>query len=197
MSVVRLPLPAIVGNNGSYGFVRRTPADGGCGVGSYPCTHRGVDLVAPDGTRVVSPVSGWVRYSVGAIPPFKGFDPHIVVIEEDNPDEEYRFHLIGHLDYYRSRGYFGDNHSGGWPTKIGTRVTAGQVIGVVGGYHHIHWQNQKQAYQSNGQTWATMTQDPLAWARRRGAIYVAPSINVADFAPAAVVVAGLALLKKG
>lgn len=191
---VRLPLPARVGTNGAYGFVRRTPADGGCGVGSHPCTHYGVDLVASEGARVVSPVDGWVVYAVGAIPPFKGFDPAVCVIEEDSAIETHRFHLLGHLDYYRSRDYFGDNHADGWPRRVRVPVRAGQIVGVVGGYRHVHWQVQSDVYQRNGRTWKDLTTSPLEWASRRGAVYAPPSNYDSTFglalAAAAAILAG-------
>ena len=42
--------------HGAYGFVRKTKADGGCGVkGVYPCTHKGVDLGGKAGTAVYAP----------------------------------------------------------------------------------------------------------------------------------------------
>lgn len=190
----RLPLPLHIGNNGSYKFVRKTPADGGCGVGTYPCTHWGVDLVAAAGARVVSPVDGHVVYAVGAIPPFKGFDPAVCVIEDADTSEPHRYHLLGHLDYYRSRDFFGDNHNGGWPTLVRKPVRAGQVVGIIGGYLHTHWQVQSKPYQQ-GSTWAQITTDPVAWAHRRGAVYLPPAINPSDFVGPAVAV-GLTLLAK-
>lgn len=183
MSAARLPLPLVPGTNGTYGFKRSSPADGGCGVGHYPCYHWALDLRCPSGSAVQSPVDGWVVYSVGAIPPFGGFDPMVVVIEEDNPGEKYRYHLLAHLDYYKSRGYFGDNHNGGWPTKIRKPVKAGQVVGVVGGYLHCHWQLQELPYQQNGRVWKDMTEDPQKWAQRRGATWGEPVFTVGDVVP--------------
>lgn len=191
-SEARLPLPLRIGNNGDYAFVRRTPADGGCGVGTYPCTHWGLDLVALPGSRVVSPVNGFVVYAVGAVPPFKGFDPAVCVIEDEDAGESHRYHLLGHLDYYQSRGFFGDNHVNGTPTRIRKPVRAGQVVGIIGGYRHTHWQVQSRPYQQ-GATWREITIDPKVWAKRRGAVWSAPSITPSDYIGPAVAL-GLTLL---
>lgn len=195
MSAYRLPVAQRVGNNGRYGLVRKDSTHGACPSG-YPCTHWGTDLAAVPGTRVVSPVTGRVVYSVGDLAPFKGFGPHIVVIEDSDAGERYRYHLIGHLDYKQSRGFFGDNHAGGWPTRIATPVKAGQVVGVIGGYRHIHWQVQSRPYQQ-GATWSEITQDPLAWATRKGAVWMPPQIVPEDYVGAAVAFATALLATKG
>lgn len=177
--MARLPLPLKIGNHGTYGYVRHNESEGGCGVGNYPCTHWGIDVVGVPGMKVVSPVTGTVVYAVGAIPPFAGFDPYVIVIEDHEP-VEHRYHLIGHLDY-QVRDAFGDNHAGKWPTLIRKPVRAGQVIGAVGGYRHIHWQVQSQPYQRDGKRWADITRNPVEWASERGAVYAPPGLVTDDY----------------
>lgn len=192
----RLPLPLIIGNHGDYGFVRRSPADGACGYsGIYPCTHWGLDLAAAEGTPVASPVDGNVIYSVGEIPPFAGFGPYIVVIEDSDASEPYRYHLLAHLN---KRLTFGDNWAGGtspWPTRIRKPVRAGEVVGYVSNRNHSHWQAQSLEYQRGGKVWSQITTHPRLWAERRGAIWTAP--KTLGITGAAVAALGYLTLKKG
>lgn len=195
--MARLPLPLRPGNNGSYGFVRRSPHDGACT--SYPCTHYGLDLAAPQGAAVVSPVTGFVVYSVGAIPPFAGFGPHVTVVYETGAPDNFAYHLVGHMEYATTFPLFGDNFttsaSGKHPTRIQRPITEGQLIGYVSKANHIHWQVQTAPYQIS-QPWAAMTQDPMFWATRRGAIY-APPVSPIVGAAAAVAALGLSTFLKG
>jgi len=77
--------PYNTGRTGHYGAVRNSPADGGCGIGTYPCTHPGDDIVGPGGTVVVAPHDGWVIVSQPTDnPPFKGYGPAVVLLAHDD-----------------------------------------------------------------------------------------------------------------
>jgi hypothetical protein len=89
---------------GAYNAVRSKPSEGACGPSSlepltfkdaadekawiakrWPCTHKGVDLAAPPGTRVVAPHDGWVLYWGPANDaPFKGYGPWVMLIAHDD-----------------------------------------------------------------------------------------------------------------
>lgn len=140
-NVAAYPLEAFdVRRFGAYGAVRRSPADGGCGprpgerkadtteeaeairAQRWPCTHYGVDLSAPKGSRVVAPHDGWILYWGPANdPPFTGYGPWVILIAHDDISDPLwdrvkkqanepliadwhptaqsaRYSLIGHLD---------------------------------------------------------------------------------------------------
>jgi murein DD-endopeptidase MepM/ murein hydrolase activator NlpD len=89
---------------GAYGAVRHSASEGACGpkpgepmnpgsadeearirAARYPCTHYGVDLSAPQGTRVVAPHDGWVLYWGPANDaPFVGYSPWVILIAHDD-----------------------------------------------------------------------------------------------------------------
>jgi len=93
-----------VRSGGAYDAKRSSPSDGRCGphpdqpmtfhdaaderawiAKRYPCTHKGVDLAAPAGTRVVAPHDGWVLYWGPANDaPFVGYGPWVILIAHDD-----------------------------------------------------------------------------------------------------------------
>jgi len=101
---------------GAYAAVRSSPADGSCASHGYPCTHPGVDLIAPRGTAVAAPHDGWVLVSQATNdPPFKGYGPAVVLLAHDDGNTQqikkwlpadligekfytYRYSLLAHLD---------------------------------------------------------------------------------------------------
>lgn len=142
--------PLIVGNNGAYLAVRSSPAQGACGVSSYPCKHPGVDVNAPQGTVVRAPESGQiVAVANGASPPFTGYGPWLVVIYGDTSK---RFHLLAHLDpATASMG------------TVGARVVAGDPVGTVSSARHTHWELRQKLTPGAGGTNFTNNTDPVAW----------------------------------
>lgn len=91
-----------------YGAIRRSPADGACGVGTYPCVHPGIDVAGAQGTPVVAPASGQiVAVADGTASPYGGYGPWLVEIRGDDG----RFHLLAHLDpRTRSMAELGEGH---------------------------------------------------------------------------------------
>lgn len=93
-----------VRSGGAYGAIRSSPANGRCGpkpdepmvfrdaaheaatrAARWPCKHYGVDLAAPEGTRVVAPHDGWILYWGPANdPPFVGYNPWVILIAHDD-----------------------------------------------------------------------------------------------------------------
>jgi hypothetical protein len=66
---------------GAFGAQRTKPKEGSCGTKPYPCTHRGADLSAPEGTPVYVPFDGWVLYHGPADKaPFVGYGPWVALI---------------------------------------------------------------------------------------------------------------------
>jgi murein DD-endopeptidase MepM/ murein hydrolase activator NlpD len=145
--------PLKQGNHGGYLEVRRSPADGACGVGSYPCVHPGLDVAGAQGAAVHAPEDGViVNAADGASSPFGGYGPWVIVIQGDDG----KFHLLGHLDpATRSMG------------QVGQRVTAGDVVGTVSSANHTHWEVRSRAFPrfSDGESNATNNSDPVAWLR--------------------------------
>jgi hypothetical protein len=100
---------------GAFQAVRSDPSEGACGIHPYPCQHPGVDLIAPKGTVVAAPHSGWVLVSQATNdPPFAGYGPAVVLLAHDDGRdltmaeqsktrgsesvETYRYTLLAHLD---------------------------------------------------------------------------------------------------
>jgi murein DD-endopeptidase MepM/ murein hydrolase activator NlpD len=85
-AIARPPVtPIHIPADGAYGFVRTSTSEGACGIHGYPCTHRGVDLVAPKGTLVAAPHDGWVIVSQATNdPPFAGYGPAVVLLAHDD-----------------------------------------------------------------------------------------------------------------
>jgi hypothetical protein len=97
-------LPVDVVPFGGYMAVRHDPSQGSCGVGTYPCSHPGIDLGAPPGTVVHAPADGWVWVSQAwsGQAPFGGYGPAIVLIAHDDGESRdvasQRWSLLAHLD---------------------------------------------------------------------------------------------------
>jgi murein DD-endopeptidase MepM/ murein hydrolase activator NlpD len=141
--------PLIVGNNGAYKAVRSSSAQGSCGVHGYPCQHPGVDVNGAMGTEVHAPESGViVAVANGAVAPFSGYGPWLVVIRGDSG----KYHLLGHLD----------PASASWG-PVNTRVTAGDVIGRTSNANHTHWEVRTRLTPPAGQTNFDNNMDPVAW----------------------------------
>lgn len=100
--------PFTVGKYGAHGAVRRSPADGLCGpvpgerspdsladeraieAARYPCTHKGADLSAPKGTKVVCPKDGWILYLGPATSaPFVGYGPNVALIAHADREDSW------------------------------------------------------------------------------------------------------------
>ncbi len=146
--------PLIVGGHGGYQELRSTPADGSCGIGTYPCRHPGLDVYGPQGTPVVAPESGQiVALADGSGAPFMGYGPWLAVIQGDGG----KFHLLGHLDPNTSD-----------QSVVGQRVTAGDQIGTTSSANHTHWEVRDRITPAAGgdnftngmnpQTWLTLAQ---------------------------------------
>lgn len=103
--------PVIVYPTGAYEAVRRSPADGACGVHAYPCVHPGEDLRAKKGKPVAAPHDGWVLVSMSTdSAPFSGYGPSVVLLAHDDrptslgvvslgqPSRAFRYSLLAHLD---------------------------------------------------------------------------------------------------
>lgn len=76
------PLHAFtVGPFGRFGAKRTNEKEGACGTKGYPCTHWGADLMAPEGTQVFVPFTGWLLYYGPAKDaPFVGYGPWVALI---------------------------------------------------------------------------------------------------------------------
>jgi murein DD-endopeptidase MepM/ murein hydrolase activator NlpD len=88
--MARSPLDGkqVASPHGGYGYVRTSSAQGACGVHGYPCTHAGIDLVAPKGTPVKAPHAGWLMVVRATDqPPFSGYGPAVVLIAHDDADD--------------------------------------------------------------------------------------------------------------
>lgn len=86
--------PFTTRRTGCYGCKRNTPADGGCGVHGYPCTHWGVDTFAIT-PEIYAPEAGVVvAVADGSSPPFSGYGPGVVLIKGASGF----YHLLAHLD---------------------------------------------------------------------------------------------------
>ncbi len=150
--------PLQIGNHGGYMEVRSTPADGACGVGTYPCKHPGLDVVGMAGTPVKAPDSGTVVLAMdGSGSPVGGYGPWVLIIQSS---VDGKFHLLGHLDPTLAS-----------QAPVGATVTAGDVVGVTSSANHTHWE-VRQAMTPNfaaGETNADNNMDPQDWlAGRQG-----------------------------
>jgi murein DD-endopeptidase MepM/ murein hydrolase activator NlpD len=145
--------PLKQGSHGGYLEVRRSPADGACGVGSYPCVHPGLDVAGAQGTPVRAPESGTVvNVADGTSSPFGGYGPWVVVIQGASG----KFHLLGHLEPATAS-----------MAEVGQEVTAGDVVGTVSGANHTHWEVRSRAFPdfAGGESNATNNSDPVLWLR--------------------------------
>lgn len=144
--------PLEVGTHGGWLEVRATPADGSCGVSGYPCRHPGLDVAGAAGTSVVAPENGSVvAAGSGASAPFVGYGPWLVIIQGDDSG---KFHLLAHLDPVAAS-----------MAPVGTRVTAGDQVGITSPANHTHWEVRDRVSPdfAAGEDNFTNNQDPLAW----------------------------------
>lgn len=144
--------PLIVGSNGAFGAIRRSPAQGSCGVHGYPCAHPGTDVNGPSGTPVRAPENGIIVAAAdGSAAPFGGYGPWLVVLRGLATG---KFHLLGHLDPAAMN-----------LAPIGLTVSAGTVIGKTSSANHTHWEVRKKLVPdfARGETNATNNTDPLGW----------------------------------
>jgi hypothetical protein len=111
-AIARPPVtPVAFVPEGAYMATRNDASEGSCGIHPYPCTHPGVDLVAPKGTAVAAPHAGWVIVSQPTNdPPFAGYGPAVVLLAHDDGGDKpwsaypgghvtsFRYSLLAHLD---------------------------------------------------------------------------------------------------
>ena len=91
----RLPTgPYKTGRTGCFGCVRKTSADGGCGVHGYPCVHRGLDMFAESPDIFAPEIGLVVAVSDGKSAPFVGFGPGVILIKGISG----YYHLLSHLN---------------------------------------------------------------------------------------------------
>jgi len=144
--------PLVVGNNGGFMAVRASSAQGSCGVSGYPCKHPGVDVNGAPGRAVGSPVSGViVQVSDGTSSPFSGYGPYLAIVRGD---DDGLYHMVAHM----ARGTSSLAYAG-------RRVRAGDQIGTVSSYNHVHWELRKKPVPAfaAGESNATNNLDPIAW----------------------------------
>lgn len=146
----RAPIvPLRIGNNGAYKAVRTSPAQGSCGVHSYPCMHPGVDVVGGAGTKVYAPENGIILYATdGNSAPFAGYGPWLIVMQGASG----KFHLLGHLE----------------PTTaalgpVSKRVAEGDLVGTTSSANHTHWEVRDKPWPPAGKTNFDNNSDPIAW----------------------------------
>ncbi len=150
--------PLVIGGHGRYMEVRSTPADGACGVGSYPCKHPGIDVVGKPGTRVMAPEDGTVvAIAPGSSSPWGGYGPWLVVIGGRSG----RYHLLAHLDPATAS-----------MAPIGMTVRAGDPVGTVSSAWHTHWEVRTKAIPdfAHGESNATNNLDPVEWLRAQAGL---------------------------
>jgi len=136
--------PFTLHRTGCYRCVRSSPADGSCGIGTYPCMHPGDDLFA-DNPTVYAPDAGVVvAVGDGSSAPWVGYGPGIVEILGDSG----KYLLMAHLDY------------GSIVVQVGQRVAEGQVLGRFNAdVAHCHFEVRHKPYGP----WETNTMDPATW----------------------------------
>lgn len=143
--------PLVQGGHGGYLEVRASPADGSCGVGSYPCKHPGLDVYGPQGTPVVAPESGVVvAVANGASSPWGGYGPWLIVIQGEGG----KFHLLAHLDPNTSD-----------MATMGQQVKAGDQVGTTSSANHTHWEVREKLVPdyAHGETGFDIIEDPVLW----------------------------------
>lgn len=140
----RIPVDNVrVTPHGKYKSIRRSSADGSCGVAPYPCSHPGVDLAAPKGTPVYAPESGIVtEVARGDTKPWTGYDPALVTMRGDSGYS----HLLAHLDPEVITRWGEAQLFGSEPKMypLAKRVTEGQLLGYVAN-NHTHWEVREGA----------------------------------------------------
>jgi murein DD-endopeptidase MepM/ murein hydrolase activator NlpD len=151
-------LPLKVGNNGAYGAVRSSPAQGSCGTKPYPCKHPGLDVVGRAGTTVIAPEDGMVAFAAdGTVAPFVGYGPWVVMVRGASG----KHHLLAHLDL--------DSRQ---MAPIGLRVAAGTPIGKTSSANHTHWEVRTKMVPdfAHGEDNFTNNVDPAAWISGGGSL---------------------------
>lgn len=184
----------LITKHGGYNFVRTlemSQASGRklCSSGNYPCTHRGIDLAADEGTEVIAPEPGFVLFAVDGddVRPFSRYGPAVVVIKGASG----YFHLIAHLaepnpfgDYRKATAiptaqplstplapeyYVPLSEDEPGPIEIADmaptfEISAGGSVGFVSTARHVHWEVRRKA------TDKLTTIDPIDWlaAKDRG-----------------------------
>src|SRR5262245_40726283 len=133
-----------------YGCVRRTPADGGCGISSYPCTHYGMDLVPADGdSRVWSPEPGTIVDVAYDTAPYVGYGPSSMNMLGASG----RYHLLAHLDPSTIT------------VKPGQRIPEGFLLARFDAAHaHTHFEVRRERIGPS----ATNTINPESWMSGQG-----------------------------
>lgn len=119
--------PYTTRRTGCYGCRRLEPADGGCGVKGYPCTHWGVDTFTIDGDRDVwAPEAGAViAVADGSAPPFVGYGPGVVMLLGASGV----YHLLSHLDHSTIK------------VRVGQQLDEGEPIAKFSvAYGHCHYE---------------------------------------------------------
>jgi murein DD-endopeptidase MepM/ murein hydrolase activator NlpD len=197
--------PIRVTPHGAYGFVRTKPGEGQCSNG-YPCTHLGVDLAGDEGEEVMAPDSGHiVAIGYGDVRPFTGYNPGVVLIEtearsgnsfpnrdwwttgvldERVPNKPKYWHLLGHLS-----GSDLKERWGGQSLTVNAKripVKEGQVVGLVSGVRHVHWEVRTSALGSG----AKARTSPGEWLGRWGGITQGVDVLTAPVLPDAAPEAG-------
>lgn len=135
---------------GCYGCKRATPADGGCGVHGYPCTHWGVDTFTGGSRDVVAPESGMViNVSDGNSPPFSGYGPGVVLFQGKSG----YYHLLAHLELASIK------------VAPGMGLSEGSPIGRFDAAHaHCHYEVRRKPTGPSD----VNTIDPAAWLKSAG-----------------------------
>lgn len=147
--------PYTTRRTGCYGCRRLTPADGGCGVKGYPCTHWGVDTFTIGGIRDVwAPEAGVVvAVADGSSPPFSGYGPGVVLLKGGSGF----YHLLSHLDYSTIK------------VSVGQQLAEGAPIAKFSAaYAHCHYEVRRKPTGPS----ETNTINPEQWlrAQKGGAI---------------------------
>lgn len=143
--------PFTVGRTGCYGCVRRTPADGACGVVKHPCTHRGVDIFASD-SSVFAPEGGTiVAIADGKSAPWGGYGPGVIAMLGDSGV----YHVLTHLNPRKTK------------VKLHQRVLEGLHLGNFDTeIAHVHYEVRRALTGPS----VTNTMDPVGWLKAQRAL---------------------------
>jgi len=142
--------PFTIAGTRGYGAVRRSTADGGCGISSYPCTHWGMDLVPKDrDSRVYAPEAGTIVDIAYNTAPYVGYGPSTINMLGASGV----YHLLAHLE----------------PSTItvspGQRVAEGTLLARYNAaYAHTHYEVRKDRIGPS----ASNTIDPSVWMAGQG-----------------------------
>lgn len=158
---VRLPVARYrVSPHGGYAFVRETPADGACGIGTHPCTHPGLDMVplVPH-DWCVAPERSVVRYVArdNDTSPLRGYGPCAVLLAGTWLGRRV-WHVLGHLDPKT----LVDGVARGRVFRAGERIARISLSA-----NHVHWEIRKVELPPRGDERIPLTLNPLRWLRER------------------------------